>query len=52
MSQKIYFKQPNEYSQNSPECRISTLEGPPPPKKITPSVLNYFLLFTSSVKSY
>ena len=26
MSQKISFKQPNRYSQNSPECRIWTLE--------------------------
>ena len=26
MSQKITFKQPNKYSQNSPECRILTLE--------------------------
>ena len=40
MSQKISFKQPNKYSQNSPECRILTLEfqniskgaDPPHPK--------------------
>jgi hypothetical protein len=31
MSQKISFKQPNKYSQNSPECRILTPEFRTPP---------------------
>ena len=56
MSQKISFKQPNKYSQNSPECRILTLEfqnfsrgqtplDNPPPPPMSPSALNYILLF-------
>jgi hypothetical protein len=47
---------PNKYSQNSPECRILTLEfqkisrdKPPPPPKIDPSALNYFVLFKITI---
>jgi hypothetical protein len=42
MSQKISFKQPNKYSQNSPECSILTLEFlEPPHPKIVPLALIY-----------
>jgi hypothetical protein len=57
MSQKIFFVQPNKFSQNSPEERILNLEfqilrgANPlrPPPKIAPSALNYFLLFKIAV---
>ena len=49
MSQKISFKQPNKYSQNSPECSILTLEFLEPHPKIVPLALNYFLLFKIAI---